>query len=91
LGCQGLVSASKKEPHGRFLSPPPSQWEGEENRKEKAKLVGWDKNSLTEWQREKKITTTIPIKIIHRGQFSHHLMLSLFPSSKSPFSSQLPH
>jgi len=34
---------------------PPPQWEGEENQKEKEKkLVGWDENSLTEWQREKK-------------------------------------
>jgi len=35
---------------------PQHQWDGEENQKEKAKLVGWDENSLTEWQREKKTT-----------------------------------
>jgi len=37
-------------------------WDWEENRKEKAKLVGWDKNTLTEQQMEKKITTRILIK-----------------------------
>jgi len=37
--------------------------------------VGWDKDSLTEQQREKKITT-IKIKRIRRVQFSHCPMLS---------------
>jgi len=36
-----------------------SRCDGEENQKEKAKLLDWDKNSLTEWQREKKITVLI--------------------------------
>jgi len=40
----------------------PTQWGGEENQKEKANLVGWDKNSLTEQQRKRKITTKIQIK-----------------------------
>jgi len=35
-----------------FLSHP--RWHGERSPKEKAKLVSCDKNSLTEWQREKK-------------------------------------
>jgi len=36
----------------------PALWDGEENQKEKKqKLMGWDENSLTEWQREKKTTT----------------------------------
>jgi len=47
-----------------LLPPPPLQWDGEENWKAEAKLVGWDKNSLTEQQREKKIITIILIKRI---------------------------
>jgi len=43
----------------------PPRKDGEENQKEKAKLIGWDKNSSTEWQREKKITTIILIKRIY--------------------------
>jgi len=36
---------------------PPPWWDGEENqKKKKQKLLGWDKNSLAEWQREKKTT-----------------------------------
>jgi len=35
-----------------LLSHP--HWHGEESRKEKAKLMDCDKNSVTEWQREKK-------------------------------------
>jgi len=34
---------------------PPPWWDGKRNQKEKRqKLVGWEENSLTEWQREKK-------------------------------------
>jgi len=67
---------------------PPPQRDGEENQKEKGKkLVGWDENSLTEWQRKK--TTIILIKSIYNMQSSHHPMLSLLLSSKSPFFSQL--
>jgi len=33
----------------------PCWWDGEDNQKQKAKLVAWDKNSLTERQKEKKI------------------------------------
>jgi len=47
--------ATKNHAVALSLLPPP-QWDGEENQKEKAKLVGWDENSLTECQREKKIT-----------------------------------
>jgi len=60
------------------------------HRKKKAKLVGWDKNSLTEQPREKK-TTIILTKGIYRVQFAHHPMLSSLPSSKLPFPSHLPH
>jgi len=42
----------------------PSQCHGKENQKELVKLVGWDKYSLTEQQREKKITIVILIKRI---------------------------
>jgi len=52
--------------------------------------MGWDENNLTEQQREKKITTIILIKSIYNTQCSHHLMLSLLLSSKSPSFSQLP-
>jgi len=67
----------------------PPRWGGEENQKEKAKLVGCDENSLTKWQREKKITTVILIKRIYSMQCSHHSMLILLLSSKSPSFSQL--
>jgi len=50
-------------------SSPRPWWDGEENKKEKAKLVGWDKNSLTEWQRKNKITTKILIKRIIECNF----------------------
>jgi len=53
--------------------------------------MGWDKNSLTEEQREKKITTIIRIKRIYSLQCSHHPMLSLLLSSKIPFLQPAPH
>jgi len=37
-------------------------WDGKENWKKKAKLVGWDKDSLTEHQRKRTITTIILTK-----------------------------
>jgi len=41
---------------------PPTQWEGEENQKEKRqKLTGCNENNLTEWQREKKTMTNNPV------------------------------
>jgi len=71
------------------LLPPPC-WDREENQNEKAKVVGWDKNSLTHWQREMKITTIILIKRIYNMQCSHHLKLSLLLSSKHSPSSRSP-
>jgi len=50
---RGLAPAGNKEPRSYSLIPPP-QWDGEENLKKKAKLVGCDKNSLTGQQREKR-------------------------------------
>jgi len=61
----------------------PPRWDGEENQKEKTKLIGCDKNSFTEWQREKKITTIL-IKRIYSMQCSHHARLTLLLSSKPP-------
>jgi len=44
--------------HAVTLSLLPTHWwHGEDNQKEKRqKLMGWDENSLTEWQKEKKPT-----------------------------------
>jgi len=60
------------------------EWEG------KGKLVGWDKDSSTDWQRERKITTIILIRRTYRVQCSHCTVLGLLLSSKSPCSRQLP-
>jgi len=69
---------------------PPPWWDGEENPTEKRqKLMGRDENSLTKWQREKKIITVILIKRIYRMQCSHHPMLNLLQSRKSLSLSQL--
>jgi len=89
--CCGLDSFGNKEPHSCALTPFPHQWDREENQKEKAKLMGCDKNSLTEWQREKKITTITQMKRIYSMQCPYCPMLSSFLSSKSPCFSQLPH
>jgi len=82
--------ATKNHTVALSLFPPP-RWDGEENQKEKGKkLVGWDENSLTEWQREKKTTMNRTDKSIYNMQCSHHPMLSLLLSSKSISFSQLP-
>jgi len=49
---------------------------GRRIRRKKAKLMGWDENSLTEWQREKKTTTNNMDKNRYNMQCSHHPMLS---------------
>jgi len=50
---------------------PPTHWDGEENRREKGKKpVGWGKNSLTEWQREKKIINNTDNKHTKHAAFS---------------------
>jgi len=86
--CHDLVPASSKEPCNHSLTPPPL-WDEEENQTKKAKLMGWDKDSSTEQQRQKKITT-----LIHRQQFSHLPVLSSLTSSKlsslASFPGQLP-
>ena len=58
--CHASAPAGNKEPHSCSPAPSP-RWDGEERN---AKLMGWDKDSLTEQQREKKITTVILIKRI---------------------------
>jgi len=40
----------------------------EDNWKKKAKLLGWDEDSLTEQQRKRKITTIILIKRIYKAR-----------------------
>ena len=65
-------------------------WDGEENQKEKRqKLVGWDENNLTQWQREKKTINSTDKKHIQHTVFSPP-MLSLLLSSQSLSFSQLP-
>jgi len=41
-------------------------WGGEENGKKKAKLMGWDKGSLTEQQTKQTVTTTKAIRRIYK-------------------------
>jgi len=56
---------------------PPPWWDGEENQKKKRqKLLVWDEDSLTEWQREKKTAINNTDKSIYNMQCSHHPMLS---------------
>jgi len=43
-----------------------TRWDGEQNQRKKAKLMGRDKDSLTEQQRKKIVTTIIFIKIIYK-------------------------
>jgi len=42
-------------------------WDGEKNWKKKAKLVGWDKGSLIEQQRKRKITAITLMKKIYKA------------------------
>ena len=86
-----MVWSQPKIVHIAALSLLPLSGMGRRIRRKRKNLVEWDKNISTETQREKKIATRILIKIIYRVQFSHGLMLSLPPSSKSPCSSQLHH
>jgi len=65
------------------------QWSGEEHWKKKAKLVVWNKDSLTEQQRQTTVTTIILIKKIYKArvyivQFSHCLMPSALLSTDYP-------
>jgi len=52
-----LPEFAPKEPHTYPLPPPPSLvGRGGESEGKRQKLMGWDENSLAEWQREKKTT-----------------------------------
>jgi len=89
--CCGFASICNKRTT-QLLShsfPLPSGMGRRIGRKKRQKLVGRDKNSLTEWQKEKK-TSIILTKSIYNMQCSHHPMLSLLLSSKRPSLSQLP-
>jgi len=80
----------------RWLCHPSPHWGGEENGKKKAKLVGWVKDSLTEQQRKKTVTTAILIRRIyetnseiHRATFTARCpacsqAATHFPSPSSP-------
>jgi len=89
----------QQEPHNCSHTPPlPPSGMGRRTRRKRQKLVGCDKNSLTEQRRENKITTRILCflkkkqKIYTTGcNFSHHPMLSLLLSSEPPCSSTHPH
>jgi len=62
-------------------------WAGEENGKEKAKLMGWDKDWLTEQQRKQTVVTTIMLireftkTREYTVQSSHCLMPSAPPAA----------
>jgi len=85
----GLAPAGNKESCGHSLTPSPMVgWGGESQGKGKNSWAGI-KNILTEQQREKKITRKLSMTT-YRVQFSHRLMLSSLPSSKSLCSGQLP-
>jgi len=64
-------------------------WGGESEGK-RQKVIGWDENSFTEWQKEKKTIINNTDKSIYNMQCSHHPMLSLLLSSKSPSFGQVP-
>jgi len=63
-------------------------WGGEWEEKKKAKLVGWDKDSLTEPERQRKrtVTTILLMRRIyktkgkHRATLSHYQMPRVLPS-----------
>jgi len=69
---------------------PPSQGDGEGDQKEKAKFTGWDENSLTHWQREKKITIVLIKKHMYNVQCTYDPVLIMLLISKFPSFSQLP-
>jgi len=86
--CAGLAPAGIKESCGLSIIASP-RWGGEENGKKKAKLMGRDKDSLTEQQRKWTVTTIILIRRIYN--FSHHPMPRALMSSDSLPPGQLPH
>ena len=77
-----------------FYLPSPG-WGGEENRKKKAKLVGQDKDSLTEQQRKWTVTTAILMRTGKRTEQLNFLATRRPARSQvktnSPPPGQLPH
>jgi len=59
------------------LSPLPC-WGGEENQKKKAKLVGQDKDSLTEQQKKQTVTNII---LIRTREYTEQLFHRPMPSA----------
>jgi len=49
-----------------LLHHPSPHWGEEEKGKKKAKLVGWDKDVLTEQQTKRTVTTTILVRRIYK-------------------------
>jgi len=86
-----LPQFATKEPRSYSLTPSPSPVGcGGESEGKRQKFVGWNENSLTEWQREKKTAVNNTNK-----KHIQHVVFSppntqLLLSSKSPFFSQLP-
>jgi len=62
--CYSFAVASNKRAMQPLCCPSPS-WGGEEMERNRQKLVGWDKGSLTEQQTKRTGTTTIQIRRIH--------------------------
>jgi len=55
-----------------LLYCPSPCWGREENQKKKAKLVDWDKDSLTAQQRKRMVTTIILVRVReYTEQLSH--------------------
>jgi len=56
------------------LHPPPlpPRWVGEENQTKTAKLVGWDKDHLTEQERKQTVVTTILIRRTYKRNSGMH-------------------
>jgi len=80
-GCRGLAPSfilGNKGPHGCStvcvcVSP---HWGGQENGRKKAKIMGWDKDSLTEQRRKRTVTTTILKRRIYKKNRKHRATLS---------------
>jgi len=55
-----------------LLYRPSPHWDGEENGKKKAKLMGRDKGSLTEQHTKQTVTTTILIRKTYKTDSERH-------------------
>jgi len=59
-------STSQQQRTMQLLHHPSPHWGEEEKGKKKAKLVGWDKDVLTEQQTKRTVTTTILVRRIYK-------------------------